>query len=245
MPNTSKSSLDNLLKSILSVISEEQNAIYPPAIFSQQVNVITALLLNKLVKMYPGDPISIDMLSPFMMFAMQPVQNGIFSMPLNYRNILGAPYVFKKDCSEVPQITTYQQFLTAQLKGGCSAVPITIVSESEYSVRTSSTYKRPTHENPIGYFTMQVNGQTSVKVCPYDLGTVAVLYVRQEKTYTYGYIPQPDDTYIFDPTTTVDSEWGSSAFQPIFDALLSLFSAYVKDPEMTSWSRILSQEGLL
>ena len=234
-----------MLQAILSVANEEQSAIYPPTIFCSQFNTVTALLLNKLVKLYPADPLAIDMLSPFMMFAMQPVQNGIFSMPTNYRNILGAPYIFKKDCSEIPQITTYQQFLTAQLKGGCSAVPITIVSESEYAIRTSSTYKKPTHENPIGYFTMQINGQTSVKVCPYDLGTVAILYVRQELTYVYGYVNQPDDTYIFNPATTIDSEWGSPSFQPIFNALLSLFAAYVKDNEMTNWAMLIQKEGLL
>jgi hypothetical protein len=244
--NTSKAGLNNMLQAILAVVNEEQSAIYPPSVFSSQYNSVTALLIDKLVQLYPGSPASIDMLDPFMKFAMVPVKNGVIPLPDDYRNILGAPYIFINkgcdgECGKIPQITTSQQFLTANLKGGCKAAPITIVSEAEFSIRTSSTYKRPTHENPIGYFT----GQKMIKICPYDLTICGLLYVVQEDIYQYGSIMQPDDTFIFDQTTTIDSPWTNAAFKPIFNALLSLYSAYVKDPEMTNWAMLIQKEGLL
>lgn len=247
----SKSSLNNVLQSILAVANEEQSAIYPPSIFSTQYNTVTALLLSKLVKEYPGGPMSMDILTPFIKFSMRPVQNGTFTMPDDYRNILGAPYIFVNQnedgqCGKIPQITTLQQFKVAQLKGGCKCLPITIVSESEFSIRTNSTYKYPTYKNPIGYFSgLNDDGQKIVKICPYDLTKVALLYAKQENMYQYGYIMQPDDTYIFDSSTTVESEWTNAAFDVIFKAMMALFSAYVRDKELSDWSRILTQEGIL
>lgn len=237
-------SLNNMLQSVLSVANEDQSAVYPPSIFSQQFNVVTSLLISKLVRQYPGSPEVIDILEPFIKFSMQPVKKGVFNLPEDYRNILGSPYIFvngAKQCGEVPEITTAQQFLTAQLKGGCAAVPITIVSESEFSVRTSSTYKKPSHSNPIGYFA----GQKTVKICPFDLTVVALLYVRQEGLYRFGYDINPDDTYSFDASTTIESDWGNSAFQPIFSAMMALYSAYVRDNELRDWSLILSEKGIL
>lgn len=71
------------------------------------------------------------------------------------------------------------------------------------------------------------------------------MYVRNEGVYRYGYITQPDDTFLFDATTTIESEWGSNSYTPIFNALCSLYAAYAKDQEMQNWSMILSEKGIL
>src|ERR1700679_971081 len=110
-----------MLQSVLSVVNTEQSAIYPSSIFSSQYNTVTALLINKMVRSYPGEPLAIDILDPFMKFAMVPVKNGVIPLPEDYRNILGAPYIFINkgcdgECGKIPQITTSQQFLTANLK---------------------------------------------------------------------------------------------------------------------------------
>lgn len=246
MASSSKSSLNNVLQSVLSIVGEEQSAIYPASIYSSQFNVATSMLISKLVREYPGNPFAIDILDPFMKFATLPVQNGYFTMPDDYRDILGAPYVFvnqneDSQCGEIPQITTLQQFNVAQQKGACKCLPITIVSQSEFSIRTNSKYKAPTHKNPIGYFT----GQKMVKICPYDLTKIFVLYVKQEKIYQFGYQNQPDDTYIWDASTTVESEWGTPAHDILVRALVSLFSAYVRDQELSNWTAILNQQGIL
>src|ERR1700760_4285666 len=141
--NTSKSGLNNMLQSVLSVANEDQNAVYPPSIYSAQYNVVTGLLISKLVREYPGNPMAIDILDPFMRFKMIPVQKGTFTLPDDYRNILGSPYVFvnpneNTECGQIPSINTAQEFAVAQLKGGCKAVPLTIVSQSEFSIRTDS-----------------------------------------------------------------------------------------------------------
>lgn len=242
----SKASLDSMLKSILSVANSDQNMSYPPRIYQDQFNAVTSLLISKLAKSYPDDPVAIDMLDPYMSFAMIPVQSGVFKLPPDYRNILGTPYIFVNksqdgQCGQIPVITTVQEFRTAQLKGACQATPVEIVSESEFTIRVGSSYKHPKHSRPIGYFT----GQKTVKICPYDLTSVALLYVVQEPTYVYNYINQPDDTFLFNPTGSTESLWTSAAFTPIFNALCSLYAAYAKDNEMTQWTRILAQEGIL
>lgn len=238
-----------MLQSVLSVANEDQSAVYPPSIFSSQFRTVTSLLISKLVQQYPGNPTVLDILMPFIKFSMQPVKKGVFALPDDYRNILGAPYIFvngAKQCGEVPEIKTAQQFLTAQLKGGCNVAPIVIVSESEFSERTRSTYKKPSHSNPIGYFAgLNETGQKVIKICPYDLTVVGLLYARQEGLYQYGYFLNPDDTFSFDASTTVESEWTSAGFQPIFTAMMALYSAYVRDNELRDWSLILSEKGIL
>lgn len=246
MATSTKSTLNNILQSVLSIVNEDQSAVYPPSVFSDHFNFTTSALLSKLVKEYPDNPLAIDILDPYIKFDMIAVKNGFFTMPNDYRNILGAPYVFVNQnedgqCQKLPQITTLQQFQVAQQKGACKCLPITIVSESEFSVRTSSTYKYPKHTSPIGYFT----GQRMVKICPYDLTKAFVLYAMQEPVFRFGYFLQPDDTYIWDPSTTVESIWPTAAFDILVRAIVALFSAYVRDPGLTNFSIVLKEQGII
>lgn len=232
-----------MLKSVLSVGNQEQNFFYPPRIFSDQFNTVTSLLLSALVKTYP---VGIDMIRPFLIRKRAAVKNGYVELEDNYRNFLSAGINAKKDgtgeCGEKEVvIDTEQEFKLSGLKSDCKSVAIEFVSNKEWDYRTSSTYKFPTYETPIGCF-LDAN---KFKVCPYDLATVDVRYVRQENVYRYGYITQPDDTYIFDKSTTVESEWTSAAFDKIFPAMVSLYAAYSRDPSLTDWSRVLHNEGIL
>jgi hypothetical protein len=237
-----------MLTAILSVANADQNAAYSPSIYQSQYQTTISLLISALVKEYPSNPQVLDMLDPFIGFSITGVKNGYFNLPEDYRNILGAPYVFinankNGECKEMPVITTQSQFKTAMLTASCKATPIEIVPESEFSVRTSSTYKYPTHEFPIGYF----SGKKQIKMCPYDLSQVALLYVQNELILNAVYQMQPDDTYILLPNDPnyKDSQFGSNAFQPIFNAMMSLYSAYSRDTELRDWSRILHSEGIL
>lgn len=244
--NTGACGLDNMLQAILSVALQEQNNVYPPFIFQSQFNVVTSLLISKLVEEYPDNAQVIDMLDPYVKVALLPVLNGFITLPTDYRNLLGAPYIFAqnaaKECQEIPQITTAQQFLTATQQGACQAYPLKIIAQSEFADRTQSKYKVPAYDDPIGYYA----GNKMIKVCPFDLTKVAVLYARNEKKAVYTYIMQPDDTYIFDPNNPAlqDSEWTNASFEPIFNAMVSLFSAYTRDNEMQDWVKLLKQ-GIL
>lgn len=242
----SKCSLNNMLISVLSVANQEQSMFYSPRIYSDQYNVVTSLLISALVKSYPLNPTVIDMLDPFVKIEIIPVKDGYVDLPEDYRDLLGSPYVFANpesngECGSHIEPLTAQNFKNQILKGGCNLRAVIIYPESEFILRTRSTYDAPTWENPIGFF----SGKRQIKVCPYNATKVAVMYVKKEEVYRYGYIVQPDDTFLFDATTTVESLWASSAFTPIFNAMLSLYSAYSKDQELGNWAQIITQQGIL
>lgn len=231
-----------MLQSILSVANEEQSAIYPPSIFSSHYNIVTSFLIDAVVRAYPDRPFLLDVIDPYVAFAMITVSNGLATLPADYRNILGSPYVFSNPknngyCGEQPVISTAAQFQVARNVSSCNVNPLQIVSQAEFSVRTNSTYNFPTYEFPIAYF----SGKTTLRVCPYDIPKIALLYTQQEAIYQYGYIPQPDDTFLFDSATTVDSLWTNSAFKSLFKGLSHLYGIYVRDQEIKEWANLLSQ----
>lgn len=235
-----------MLKAILSVANEEQSMFYSPRVYKDQYNVVTSLLISALVKAYLANPVVIDQLEPFVNIEIMPVVDGYVNLPEEYRDILGSPYIFGNptkngECNaEFEEPLTANNFKTQTLKGKCSLIPVTIYPESEFIYRTSSTYNYPTWEAPIGFF----SGKKQIKVCPYDCTKVAIMYVKKEESYVYGYIVQPDDTFLFDPTTTVESLWTSASFTPIFTALTALYSAYSKDQELGAWAQILKERGI-
>lgn len=254
--SSSKCTLDNLLKAVLSLGNQDQNAAYPPSIFQQHFNIATSFLISACVKVYPDNPTVVDILAPYVEIAALAIQNGLVNLPTQnntqgglppYRNLLDAPLIYVNPsatgpcATEQPPITTPQQFQLANLRGGCQQRSIQIMARNEFADRTTSDYNYPTHNDPIGYF-FESN---SIKICPFDVTRVEVMYVRQELYYVYGYIQNPDDTYYFNPATSVESEWGSSAFDPLFKALISMYAAYVSDPMLTDWSKVLNQAGIL
>lgn len=248
MAEISKCSLDYMLKSVLAVANEEQSMFYAPRVFDEHYNIVSSLLLSALVKAYPANPVVIDQLDPFVEIKLIPVKNGYVDLPEEYRDILGSPYIFtnpKSDgqCGEdiTQEQITAETFKVKNLKGGCQLTPVTIYPESEFIERVGSTYDKPNWDTPIGFF----SGKKQIKICPYDVNKVAVMFVRNEKKYRYGYITQPDDTFLFDSTTSVESEWGSNAFTPMFNAMIALYSVYAKDQEMTNWAAYLSEKGIL
>lgn len=232
-------SLDNMLKSVLGVGNAEQNQSYPPNIYSSHFNVVTSLLINKLVDIYP---INLDMLKPFMVKKQVIVTNGYVELTDDYRNLLGAGISAKNDnTGECDTTPTGNDFNVGILKAGCTTRPIEFLTTKEWDYRTTSGYKFPTYWNPIGCF-FESN---KFKVCPYDLKSVEIRYVRKEAIVSYGYIMQPDDTFIFDPSNSVESELTSAAFAPLFNALSHLYAAYTRDPDLTNYAMILTEKGIL
>lgn len=245
MAAINKCSLQNILSSVLGVANAEQNMAYPPYIFDDQFNTVTSLLISALVKTYP---VGLDMLRPFVKTVPLPVTDGYVVLPDDYRNMLRAAISAKGgdeesvECKDNPVIIdTPQEVKLATLKSGCKSRPLEPLSDQEWDYRTTSSYKAPTYWNPIRCFF----GADKFKVCPFDVGKVELTYVRQEKVYRYGYITQPDDTFIFDLATSIESEWSSAAFDKIFPAMVSLYSAYVANPELTNWTQILHDKGIL
>lgn len=238
-----KASLQYILQQVLSVANAEQNFAYPPTVFANHYNIVTSFLLDTLAKIYPSN---LDPLLPFIVVKKIPVKSGYVILPDDYRTILGAPSIsVKKDgrdclCDDPVVIDTETEFKTAQRKAGCKTRPITIVDKSEWDYRTTSTYAFPTLDNPIGIFE-----GAKIKVCPYDLATVELMYIKKELIGVYGYIMQPDDTYINDPATTIEVGWEEDASQFLFKGCLSLYSAYAQSKELNDYVNVLKQIGLV
>lgn len=250
--NNSKSGLQNLLTSILSVANQDQNLYLSPSIFSSMVNTVTSFLIDKCVELYPQSPALLDIIDPFVKIAAITPSGGIIQLPDDYRNIVGSPSIIVKgdkkgECGDVGvPITNAQQFLTANLKGGCTRRPITIVAQSEFDYLTTSSYKRPTYWDPIAYNAGRNNeGKSQLKVCPYDITKCYLMYVKQEQIYNFGYMMQPDDSFYIDPTTTVDTEWTNASFTSLFKGINHLYGIYSRDKEFSAWAMALSQISLV
>lgn len=234
----STSTLENIVKSILGVGNKEANQQWPPYIIDAQFNTVTGFLISRLVESYP---IGQDILRPFIKTEKIPAKNGYVTLPEDYRNKLGAGISVKKDSSgECDEIQTAQTFKSDELKGGCKSKFIEFLPESEWDDRTSSTYKFPTFDAPIACFF----GADKFKVCPYNIGVVELRYVRKEKQVKYGYILQPDDTFIYDVNTSEESEWENASFDKLFTGMFVLYSAYLRDNTLMDWSVLLKEKKI-
>lgn len=238
---TNKSGLENMLNAVLSVANSEQNSSYPASVFSNHYNIVTSFLLDAGAEIYPSHS---DAFLNFFQYKKIPVTSGYVQLPPEYRNLIGAPSINiradGKDCGEGPVIDTKSEFKTAVMKAGCKTYPIQIVSKEEWDDRTTSGYAFPTYTNPIGLWI----GERRLKICPYDLASVEVAYLKKEKLYRYGYITQPDDTFIFDPATSEESIWDEAAFSLLFKGCLALYANYSRDNSISNYSQILNQSGL-
>jgi len=245
IPN--KSSLQNILQAVLATVQQSQNFFYSPQVYTQHRNIIESLLLTELIKSYPENNEVIDQISPFVEIEIIPVTDGYIQLPDDYRNILGTPMIFANptntgECGQpLDEPLTPTNFKLGILKSGCRLNSVRIFPQTEVSYILKSTYDFPTHESPIGWYI----DSNKIKVCPFDLTKVAVMYARNETLLNYGYIPQPDDTYIYDPTTTIDTQFGSNCFDKIYNATLFLYSAYAKNPDMQNFSLLLKERGIL
>jgi len=209
---------------------------------------VSSFLLNESVRMYTTSPQIVDIIDPFVKVAQCVPSGGLIPLPQDYRNLLGAPSINinqnkNGECKDSVPITTVQQFQAASLRGGCLRRPIAIVSQSEFDYLTTSKYKAPTYDNPIAYFA----GKKALKVCPYDISMVTVLYVVNEPLFNYAYTVQPDDTYVQNPSdpSNVESIWGNTAFPHLLKGLTHLYAAYSRDRTFSDFATLLSEISIV
>ncbi len=245
MAEESKSTLDNVLQSVLATINKEANMDLPPSVFSNFFNIVTSFLISGLSKQYPKNQETIDILDNFIETAMIPATNGFIQLPDDYRGLLGSPMIFanpteKDQCSDIEPLTT-GNFATGILKGGCRLNPVKIVDQSEFAYLTRSSYNAPSYRDPIGFF----SGKKQIRICPYDITKCFVMYVKNEPTFLYSYGVNPDDTYFFVKEGSTESIWGSSAFGYLYRGVIALYGAYASDPTITNFSQVLNSAGII
>lgn len=247
MAEVNKCSLENILTAILAVGNSEQNQCYPASVFSSQYNTVTSLLLSKCADIYPNDTTVLDIIDPFVEIVIKRPENGKIKLPENFRNLLGTPQIGVKgegkestECGGNTTVTN-NEFKTLTLEAGCRKVPLLMVDQAEFAYRTTSTYKKPTFDKPIGYR----SGKNEITVCPYNINAVEIMYTKTENIVVYGYDMQPDDTFVYNVNKSVESQWKSSAFAPIFNAMLALYTAYSRDNQLKDWALYLNEKGLI
>lgn len=244
--------LDSILKKVLAQGGKEQSSTYPPNIFDEHINTATNFLLDRVAEIFPDNQSIVDVARPFLKIIPIPVTGGKINFPDDYRNLLGIAINvspdFKSLCGESggskykddPLAKSQAQLDRKIEQSKCISRSVQVVDIDEWDDRTTSNYKSPTYKRPIAC----IFEDKSIKLCPYDIGSVEMRYLRIPKVYRYGYKENPDHTFVFDPATTEESEWSDNAIQYLVKAVGSLFSIYLRDPEMRDWNMELKKMGL-
>jgi hypothetical protein len=245
-------SLDSLLKKVLSIGNKEQNAMYPPRIYEQHVNIATNFIIDEVVKNFAQNRSIVDIASPFLKTEELPVVSGKVKLPSEYRNMLGVgtyvSIVGDKDCGckeeiafkDDPLKKSAEQVAKIIDRNKCISRNLEELDIDEFNHRSVHPYKAPTMKDPIFcQFEPRV-----IKVCPFDISHVEVRYIRRPKEYVYKYTEQPDHTYLFDKDGSTDLEWDDTAIQYLVKAVTALYSVYTRDGEVQNWNEVVKKVGL-
>lgn len=240
-----KSTLYNSLTALLAIVNTEQDLSLPPSVYSSMYNTASSWLLTKGAEVFPSSNRIIDILQPFLVREVKPVTNGYVELPTNYRNFLDAGIsVVQKDnceCGDYKNDADLEkEFNESILKSGCKRRPIWIVDQSEFDLRTTDPYDYPTIQNPIGCF-FETN---KLKVCPYDISVVDIRCLKNEPLGVLGYTMEPDDTWIYNPSTTIEVGWNGNAASYILRGLLACYGAYAENKNISEFATILHSISL-
>jgi len=248
-------SLQSLYKSVLSEGHKEQNAAYPPHIFSEHVNIVTNFIIDSCVKMFPDTTIVGDIIRPFIASKKMMVISGVADFKEDYRNRLALKHFVKSEkkswkscgCEDDESYendpladSEEKKQKKAAAKAGCVWNDVEVLDVSEFGNRVNHSYKYPTLENPIGCIE---NGK-GIKVCPYDIPYVEITYVMKPSIYNMGYVEQPDHTFVFSTVNTVESQWEDAAFPYLLKGLNTLYAIYTQSAGMRNWNDALKKSGM-
>jgi hypothetical protein len=266
--------MQQVLQTVLSQGNKEQNMAYPPNVYNDHFNLVTSFLVSEIAKLFPTSQSMIDIIRPYLQKKILPIRNGMIVFPSDYRHLLGAGIFVTDDFTSscVPdelrqssqscspgkqdhpigcetencvfendplQLTAAQQDQSL-LEKQCISQSVRIVDIAEWDNLTTHSYKRPTLQKPIAC----IFEGAGLKICPYNVPQVELRYIRQPIRYRYGYKMNPDDTYSFDSTTTIESQWTDNALEYLVKGITKLYSVYTRDGELKNSLFELSQAGL-
>lgn len=242
--------MDSVLRKVLAQANADQNQHYPARVYTEHFNLATSWLIDSIMKVFPGEQHIVDLVNPFMQVQDVIVKNGKIAFPTDYRHYTGMG-VFKTQDGKSPcgcdeaKSESNSGSTTAGLdekraKRICISQDVTLVDIDEWNDLTTHPYKKPTLDEPIACI-FQGDG---IKICPFDIPSVELRYIRQPNVYKYGYKMMPDDSYQVDSSTTIESEWNDNAASYLFRAINTLYSGYARDPEQRDLARQLQQIGL-
>lgn len=241
-----KASLKIFFELLLGPLNIPQSTVVPPYVFDAIYNVSSAWVIGKIVELWPKDQSYIDIIEPFLRSEIIQVKGGYIELPETYRNFLDVGAITNKsktgsclDCgdyevdSNAVKLRKYNQSIA---EGKCERVAIEIIDQTQWDLLTKDPFDKATYTNPKGcYF-----GERKIRICPADITTVELRYLVNEKLYVYGYIMQPDDTYIFNEATSVESEFKNPAFNLLYKAASTLLGVYFRDQNVSQFSQALA-----
>ena len=249
--------METVLNNVLSTGNKEQNQMYPPHIFTAHFNLVTSFLTDEVAKLFPTSQSIIDIGRPFLETKLIPVRSGLVEFPKDYRHLIGAGIFVSSDfqdncCPDQaapepecalpgdPLAPTLAQLKEQQERGKCQSQSVRIVDIAEFDHLTSHSYKFPSLRKPLGCIFRGIG----IKICPFDVPSVELRYIRQPRAARYGYVMNPDDTYSFNASTTIESEWTDNAMQYLVKGISTLYSIYTRDGELRDGILELKRAGI-
>lgn len=249
--------------------NKEQNAHFPPFIVTNAGNLLTDVILNELVRIYPHSQSIIDKARPFLKRKIVSVDNSLITLPDDYRSILdvsvavtnGKPcecsetFIKKVNCEESycegggdlvdvcnPNSPLYDAELASKPKEYCEFKKVYQVDQDQWDERTRSAINKPTLDKPIYMFI----SPTQIKICPANISHVEIRYVKQPKKYNMAYRMMPDDTWQIDKTSPdyVELEWDRNISPEFFKGMLSLYAVHTRDGNLVNWNNSLKKDGI-
>jgi hypothetical protein len=251
--------MGRVLKSVLASANKEQNQHYPPHIFNEHFVLVTKWLLDEIAKIFPTQQTIVDLARSFLKTADKQVKNGLIPFPDDYRNLLSVS-IFSSDdfktacdctkqdgdgdeCSEFendPIAPTDKQIESKIAERRARSKRVKIVDIDEWDYLTQHVYKKPTLQKPIACI---FEGE-GIRICPFDVPSVEVRFLRNPKDYVYNYDTLPDDTYVFNTVGSEESEWFDNAATQLYKGVATLYAMYVKDTEMRDYNIELKNSGI-
>src|SRR4051812_44559082 len=245
MADEIKSISNMVLLMVLAQGNKEQNQHYAPRVFTQHYQLASEWLKDECVKQYPNAQIIIDLISPYMKKEVLPVLNGKIKKPKVYRNLLGFGfYVNEKEEPEEKDYTTFKfedkfkfkdsanptvaELETITANANATSRSLDMVTIGEWNYFLNHAYKKPkTFKKAKGC----ILEDGFVEVRPMNIPYVEIRYIKTTPAYKYGYLPLPDDTFVFDQKSTVEELWNENAIPYLVKAVNLLYANYVKDKD--------------
>lgn len=248
--------MQETLDEVMSTGNQSQNQHYPPSVFTRHYNLVSSFLLDEIVKLFPTSSSMVDIIKPFLKKTIQQVNSGVAALPDDYRNILNVGMFTNENgtqacrCEDAPKdqrvfaddplAPTQQQKNRDSLGRKFVSVDVKMVQIDEWNNRVTHSYKKPTYKKPICCMFEGIG----LKVFPFDIPSVEIRYVRQPKKYAYNYRLLPDDTYVFDPANSTESEWQDNARTYLYKGVSTLYASMVRDTELAQNTDQLKKAGL-
>lgn len=253
---TWQSVLDNVLHLAL---NKDQNFQVAPNIVSTAGRLATDILLDEIVRIYPYSQRIVDKAKPFLKRKLVNVDNGICTLPDDYRNLLSVSIptnptqtdvcsCSKEECEKFDDPCDTVPEKAAVRKEKCYFQPVRICDTDQFDDASQSDLYPPSLKQPIGMFVgTDSNSKTLFKICPIEgINYVEVRYIKMPDVANIGYTIMADDTWQINTASSEYSplQWETTASPEFFKIMSTLLGIHIRDGNFINWNNELKKIGL-